>query len=509
MAERAQKALQERPGFSIRARLTLGFAAWFVLSVGLAAASIITLSKIESKLDFTVAADRYTYEIQQARRFEKNYFLYRTNLGDAFFHVEEARVILNREREQIRSVVGSAALWGMEDHLKDYQDLLTRLRELDREEEPWTSPEYAEIESGLREQGAEMVTVAEILVNRERRAAQNMLRISQRIPLALMGLLLLLIAYLVYFITRQMLAPLNRVMKTAGRIANGDFTPITPVRKYHDEFSHLAVAMNHMMIQLAHRQELLVQAHKLKAVGTLTAGVAHELNNPINNIMLTAASLQEDYHDLDDAERLDMVNDLVGESERSQRIVRNLLDFARESNIETSAVEPRRLVDETLQLATNQIKLAKVKVKGEVDDNLPVIHGDFQQLVQVFLNLVLNALDAMPGGGTLTITIACARGCDFISFRFSDTGAGIPEHVLPNIFDPFFTTKPGAKGTGLGLSVSLGIVQQHGGDMRVESEPGVGTTFTVLFPAAKIPAAMPDADPDEDWVGDDEEEIPA
>ncbi len=508
MAERAQKALQDRPGFSIRARLTVGFAAWFFLSVGLAAASVITLSRIKDKLDFTVAVDRYTFEIQQARRFEKNYFLYRTNLPDVFLHVDAAEEILDRERGNIRTVIGERDLQEMADHLQEYRRLMTGLRELDRNEAPWGFPEYAEFEAGLREHGAEMVTVAEILVDRERQAAENMLRISQRIPLAFLAVLLLLITYLVYFITRQMLAPLNRMMRTAERVANGDFTPITPVRKYHDEFSHLAVAVNHMMIQLAHRQELLVQAHKLKAVGTLTAGVAHELNNPINNIMLTAASLQEDYEDLADEERLDMVNDLVGESDRARRIVRNLLDFARESNMEAASIQPRRLVDETLQLATNQIKLAKVKVKGEVDQNLPSIHGDFQQLVQVFLNIVLNALDAMSGGGTLTISITGTRGGDFVSFAFTDTGTGIPDHLLSSIFDPFFTTKPGAKGTGLGLSVSLGIVQQHGGDIRVQSEPGEGTTFTVLLPVTKIPAAMPESPGEEGW-DDDEEEIPA
>jgi signal transduction histidine kinase len=344
-----------------------------------------------------------------------------------------------------------------------------------------------------------MVAVAEDLVNRERRSVDSMLRISQRIPVGFVVVLLLLLAYLVIFIARQILAPLRRMKRTAERVAGGDFTPITPVRKFHDEFSQLSVAMNRMMIQLAHRHDLLVQAHKLKAVGTLTAGVAHELNNPINNIMLTAASLQEDYGDLDEEDRMDMVNDLVGESERAQKIVRNLLDFARESNIETDAIEPLHLVEETLQLATNQIKLAKVKVRGEIDENLPIVHGDFQQLTQVLLNIVLNALDAMPGGGELTISLSAARGGDFVALSFSDTGTGIPDHLLGSIFDPFFTTKSGTKGTGLGLSVSLGIIQQHGGDIQVRSEPGEGTTFTVLLPTAKVPAAIPD-------VGEEEEE---
>jgi signal transduction histidine kinase len=260
------------------------------------------------------------------------------------------------------------------------------------------------------------------------------------------------------------------------------------------------MALNTMMIQLSHRQNLLVQAHKLRAVGTLTAGVAHELNNPINNIMLTAAGLQEDYEELSDVARLDMVSDLVGESERAQRIVRNLLDFARESTALLQPLNPQRLVEETLRLAANQIKLAKVKVRGEIDSNLPPLLGDFQQLTQVLLNIVLNALDAMPDGGVLTIAVCNPRGEDRIAIEFSDTGTGMPEQILSNVFDPFFTTKSGAKGTGLGLSVSLGIIRQHGGDILVKSKQGEGTTFTVQLPVAMVPAERPEEreeDPDE------------
>jgi signal transduction histidine kinase len=300
------------------------------------------------------------------------------------------------------------------------------------------------------------------------------------------------------FLTRtQVLDPLERMMSATRRIAQGDFTPIKPVRKYHDEFSHLAVAMNTMMFQLAHRQDLLVRAHKLKAVGTLTAGIAHELNNPINNLMLTAATLEEDYPDLTDEDRLELVGDLVSESERAQRIVRNLLDFARESTSQLEPLSPIHLVEETLRLASNQIKTAKVKVQGEIDPNLPPVYGDFQQLNQVFLNLVMNALDAMPKGGTLTIAIRTSRGREQIEIDFTDTGIGMSEQVLASIFDPFFTTKPGAKGTGLGLSVSQGIIRQHGGDILVESAPGVGTTFTVHLPVAMVPAEIPESELEE------------
>jgi signal transduction histidine kinase len=226
-------------------------------------------------------------------------------------------------------------------------------------------------------------------------------------------------------------------------------------------------------------------------VGTLTAGIAHELNNPLNNIILTASMLLEDYKDISDEDRVDMINDLVGQSERAQRIVRNLLDFARESEIESEQHRVQDIIEETLQLASNQIKLAKVKVQGELAENLPSIYGDRQQLTQVFLNMVLNALDAMPGGGTLSIAVNNTRDRDFVTVEFSDTGVGIPEQNLNSIFDPFFTSKQGAKGTGLGLSVSLGIIKQHGGDIKVKSQVGKGTTFTIILPVAKVPAEIP------------------
>jgi len=219
-----------------------------------------------------------------------------------------------------------------------------------------------------------------------------------------------------------------------------------------------------------------------------TAGIAHELNNPLNNVMLTASMLQEDFHGLSKKECLELVNDLVGESERAQKIVRNLLDFAREGEMESESSSVQRLVEETLRLASNQIKLAKVKVESEMEENLPPIYGDRQQLEQVFLNLVLNALDAMPDGGVLKIKVSNTTDRESVAVTFEDTGIGIPKQHLGDIFDPFFTSKKAAKGTGLGLSVSLGIIQGHGGDIRVESEVGRGTVFTVLLPVAKVPA---------------------
>jgi two-component system NtrC family sensor kinase len=486
VAEKAQRALRDRPRLSIRTRLTVGLGLWFILSMALTVVSIMLIGRVQAKLRILGAVDRYTFEIQQARRYEKNFFLYHTNLQDALDQVHAAQNILDQNVQSMASVVGAAAVQAMSERVRRYEQLLVRLQGLDST----AHAPLTDTEAELRLHGAEMVSAAEELATQERRSVEAMLMAAQRIAVVFLGVLLLLILLLAVFIARQMLAPLNRIMLATRRIAEGDLTPITPRRKYHDEFSELATAVNYMLHELVRRQQLLVQSHKLKAIGTLTAGVAHELNNPINNLMLTAASLEEDYAELDDAQRMEMVTDLVGESERARDIVRNLLDFARESEVELAPLDVEQTIGETLQLAANHVKLAGVKVQGEVEENVPAVYGDRHQLTQVFLNLVLNALDAMAGGGTLTISVEKSDDRNFVNVAFADTGVGIPETALDRIFDPFFSTKKQAKGTGLGLSVSLGIIKQLGGDIRVESEVGKGTVFTVSLPASQVPARM-------------------
>jgi two-component system, NtrC family, sensor kinase len=488
--QEAQRALKARPSFSIRTRVSLGFLALFLLSLAISLASLVIIARVRNKLQFMESATSYTFEVQQARRFEKNYFLYGTNLSDALDHVRRAQDILAREKDNITPVVGDAQLETMLRHIRLYEQLLANLSTVEPLSPSVRGRSKNDVQIELREHGSQMVAVAEDLVAKERQAVSAMLLASQRIPLVFLALLLVLIVYLANFIGRQMLRPLNRLMDATRRVGDGDYSPILPTRRYRDEFTGLALAMNHMMRQIVHRQELVAQSHKLQAIGTLTAGVAHELNNPINNIMLTACTLLEDDGSTDDEERRKMSRDLVHEAERAQRIVRNLLDFARESEMRSELLHVDDLVEKTLRLVANQIKLARVKVVRALADNLPPVHGDAQQLTQVLVNIVLNALDSMQPGGILTLSTRQGLVRDFLSIELSDTGIGIPDHLLPIVFDPFYTTKPTGKGTGLGLSVSLGIVQRHGGEIRVRSQTGEGTTFTIVLPVAKVPATF-------------------
>jgi len=488
MQDEFDRALLERPGISIRARLTFGFLLFFLLSTGVTVSAWVILNRLEQKLTFLEIADRYTTEIQQARRFEKNYFLYGTNLEEVQEHVENASKLLTSGKIELEMVIGEETFLRVENHLEKYIQLLEKLRTLDADRALGTIPQHPRIESELREHGAAMVSQSLKLAEEERKSVSLMLKLSKRLPLAFLAVLLPLIIYTANFLARQMLAPLSRMLTVTERIAQGDFTPIPPARRFRDEFTNLALALNHMMDELQRRHDLLVKSHKLRAVGTLTAGIAHELNNPINNITLTAAMLEEDYQSLDDDERLDMIRDLTTQAERATRIVRNLLEFARESEIESELLDVGKLIHQTLQLTSNQIKLKKAKVACHVNTNLPPIHGDKQHLSQVFLNLILNALDAMPGGGNLEIAVEKDSEPGYIAVNVKDNGDGIPDHIVTSIFDPFFTTKHRGKGTGLGLSVSLGIVKKHGGDIRVESKVGKGTTFTVLLPITAVPA---------------------
>jgi signal transduction histidine kinase len=487
--EKFQKALLERPSFSIRKRLAAGFLALFLLCVAVTGAAWVMLNRLEVRLRFLEVADHYTMEIQQARRFEKNYFLYGTNLQDVQEHVAGARQLLDASGAEAAKILPERDLRQMRDHLNRYEALIGRLSEMSRNPGAAASQEKAAVEAEIRAHGSQMVAFALDLAQKERANVHATLTLFKRLPLLFLAALLVVSVFIANFLARQMLGPLTRFMDSTQRIAQGDFTPIKPARKYRDEFSNLAVALNTMMRELNHRQEVLVQSHKLQAVGNLTAGVAHELNNPLNNITLTAEMLKEDYRALSDAERLEMVEDLVSQAGRAQKIVRNLLDFARESEITTERLDVAELLRKTAGLAANQIKLSGAKIELEVPDNLPAVHGDAQSLSQVFLNLLLNALDAVGKGGRVKIAARTARA-GYLEVRVQDNGHGIPPHVVPNIFDPFFTTKDKGRGTGLGLSVSLGIVRQHGGDLLLEKTSEQGSTFCVLLPAAQVPGEI-------------------
>jgi two-component system NtrC family sensor kinase len=238
------------------------------------------------------------------------------------------------------------------------------------------------------------------------------------------------------------------------------------------------------------REELerrLVQADKLSSIGLLAAGVAHEVNTPLAVISTYAQMLAKQVSG--DDQKAKLLDKIAKQTFRASEIVNSLLNFSRSAPTEFAEVDLNRVIRETVSLVEHQFKKAGVATNLSLADNLPNIRGNSGKLQQVFLNLFINARDAMPEGGALTIRSRAEAG--FAVLEVSDTGQGIPPEHLARIYDPFFTTKGPKKGTGLGLSISYGIVHEHDGVIEVDSSVGGGTRFRLDFPGLSIRRARP------------------
>lgn len=251
-------------------------------------------------------------------------------------------------------------------------------------------------------------------------------------------------------------------------------------------------ALDDALRKLREAQEEIVRNERLAATGKLTAQLAHEINNPIHNIQsCLGTALDRLPADAKGRELIELAHEEVG---RMSKLTRQMLDFYRTAVVrqETRPVAVNDALREVIQSSADDLERAGTRVELRLADGLPEVAGDRDKLKQVFLNLVINARDAMPDGGELVVDTAAVSSS--VRIRFTDSGIGIPKEDLGKIFDAFFTTKKSVSGVGLGLSVSYGIIRQHEGSIFVTSETGRGTTFTILLPAARDGATVPAAD---------------
>lgn len=488
----AREALLARKRFSAKTQIYIANALVFLFALAIAVILIFNVYRVESRMEFLEFANDFSIEIQQARRYEKNFFLYRTNLEDALVHIQAAKSVFTDNADQFAPILGQAQQKRFLIQLNGYSKLLEEMQAVQSHTpSQFENGAYmTDIDRQLRQYGKDMLDAAQRLMSKERVVMANTLNRKRVIHVLSLVALLILLAINTYLLVSRLFSNVTRFSAYAQRIAAGDFTPITPQRRYRDEFTELAIAINEMIKEITNREAALIQTHKMRAVGTLTAGVAHELTNPMNNIMLTAHMLIEDFTKLSDEERLEMLQDVVEETGRAKHIVSNLLDFARESSSTVETLDLEKLLKDTIGLAENQIRMSGIKIELQVTENLPSIHGDGQKLQQVFLNLILNAVDASAKGSKIQVIALPHEKSDHVAVKVVDYGQGIPKHVLPSIFDPFFTTKAKGKGTGLGLSVSQGIVAKHGGKILVSSDEGSGSVFTVVLPVTTFPKNM-------------------
>jgi len=357
---------------------------------------------------------------------------------------------------------------------------------------------------------------------------------------------IVLIAFGTFLLSRVLVKPLKDLVRLTLKISEGDLSQTIEVTS-KNEIGQLIASFNRMIeklrenqesldshlrsLELANRklkqaQEELIRTEKLASIGKFAAGVAHEVGNPLGAILGYTSILGKD--GLDREEAKDYLKRVEKEIGRINRIVRELLDFSRPSKTEMQDIEVNKVIENTLSLLSHQKNFRNIETQLELQPDLPMIKGDESQLSQVFINIILNAVDAMPNGGNLRIKTEnfivenlfvddlqqlyprrrkgdpleadysrlrkpdplsallskFSRGDRLVKIRISDTGMGIQQENLEKIFDPFFTTKDPDRGTGLGLSISLRIVESMGGKIRAESEVGKGSAFEIYFPTA-------------------------
>jgi len=235
-----------------------------------------------------------------------------------------------------------------------------------------------------------------------------------------------------------------------------------------------------MRRELEESQVQLLQAEKIGSLGRLSAGVAHEINNPLAGILIYAELLQRELGS--EAKGKEHIEEIIQQTMRCQQIVQRLLEFSRQSLGQQTQFDLNHIINRCVELICHQALFHNIDVFQDLDPELPQMNGDPGQLQQVMTNLLINAADALQGQGAITITTRPDPERDGVVLTFSDTGSGIPAEIRDKIFEPFFTTKPVGRGTGLGLSIVYGVIQRHGGTIDVDSEPGVGTTFTIRLP---------------------------
>ena len=471
--------------YKIRRKIILAFLFCFLSVLLFAAMSFQTHREIGRRLRLVEVADDLVNNILEIRRFEKNFFLYHEieSLHEALAYVDRVQELYSRNEQDILRLTKNGNKTPFLKTLASYRHMLEQVRSgVPRQEGKTGLSSSQTLEESLRSEGQILLDTVGEWAKEERTKIDRLFHRTLILFVMSMLLFVVLGVLVASYISRRLTQPLFQMQYAMEKIAHGDFTPIPEDQFGSEEFLTLFRAFNRMIHELEERQDQLVQARKISAIGTFTSGIAHELNNPVNNIVLTAEALKEDFSELDSEEALGMVQDIITQSERASDIIKNLLDFSRSERPELVSVSVASVLRDTLRLVRNQLLLSGVEEHADLPDDLPSVFGDYKSLQQVFLNLFINAIQAMPQGGRLSATACPWDHGSAVKVEVSDTGVGIDAENLPHIFDPFFTTKEVGKGTGLGLSVTYGIVQKHGGTIEVNSEKGRGTTFTIILP---------------------------
>jgi signal transduction histidine kinase len=514
---------------SLQKKIILSFLISSTLIAVLAVFAYVNFIEIRKEIHYLELSDTLRSKTLQLRRHEKNFLLYRDvkELESVHTYIKEIRDIL----DQNRTPDTSGYLANLQVKISDYEktfnmieinawkflDNIERLKPRNTAyalffplmestflESPAVNADQIrllfrlnpdaeillrlkELETeitSLRKIGEEILVLSKDLDTATREKVDRTIRISQTALLILFPLFLMVGFTALLVIIRSAVSQLSMLASAIEKTGKGDFSSL-PTPSKHDEVGGLIDAFNKMENDLierdkeiARKNDELLQSRKLASIGTLASGVAHELNNPLNNIYLAAQILTREMQEQEMAGIIrETVNDIFSQTLRVKRIVGDLLEFAREKPPSFQKIQIMPLIRDVLHNLTRSGEMEKVRVQVSAAEDIEM-KADQHLIEQVFVNLFTNAIHAMEGSGSLTISASRADGV--VKITVSDTGPGIPEKDIPRIFDPFFSTKH--KGTGLGLAIVYNIIQKHYGKITVASSPGKGATFTILLP---------------------------
>jgi len=466
---------------NIRQKIVLGMTVCLIAIGLLGGVSYHSLLSIETKVHFLEVAQDLSNTILEMRRYEKNFLLY--GLPDSLVenrkYVQHGLEILDSAMPRTTRLEGSVQLEKLKEYLLAYQGFMASIDDKSRMQSP------ERLEESLRETGKNLVDLSETLVRFERsRILSIIAHLKAQLLISLLVFVLFGIA-LIPFVSRKIIQPLRVVETTTERISRGEFTGL-PVLQTRDETQRVVEAFNRMVRELEKRQDQLVESKRLSSLGVLTSGVAHQLNNPLNNISTSCQIVLEELETGESDFIRKMLRNIEQEVQRARDIVRGLLEFSRVKEFSIMSVPLHGVIERALRLISSQIPPG-IEVVRNIPEDL-FVKVDSQRIQEVFLNLFMNAIDALARGpGQIKVSAELERGSGMAVIRVQDTGMGIPGENLGKIFDPFFSTKEVGFGTGLGLSIAYGIIKKHGGTIAAESQEGVGTTFFIRLPVDPQP----------------------
>lgn len=461
---------------SLQFKVTLGY--YFICGIALCL-SLFTLVELRT-ISMQLVSSEQVYlllnNILEMRRFEKNYFLYhqQEDLDHLQSYVTSVEHILHNDNENNFIAIRQKT--------SEYSNLVHH------------SVDNA-TEKAIRTLGKEIVTFAEESATTQRIQVHQALEKHRFILITSMAVVVLFIILLGRSVSYWILLPLKRIEENMVDVVKGQVISID-IRSNDREIISLTRAFNFVLQELQHRQKHLLRSEKLAALGTLLSGVAHELNNPLSNISTSCQIMNEEIESDDVEFRRELLAQIDEQTRRTSHIVRSLLDFSQEREFKKTVFPLASLIEEVIRFSKGIIP-SRINVRVEIPNSL-ALSGDRQRLQQAFINLLKNAVDAIPERGEILIRAQSHDSAETplftgggfcpssVEIMVQDTGLGISEENLSRIFDPFFTTKPVGKGSGLGLAVVFDVVEEHEGDVAVESTVGQGTRFTIRLPAQNL-----------------------